>query len=232
MATNTQFSASATPSHRRRLLLATAGTAILWLIPYGDIVLYPVRLFVTLIHEACHALVAILTGGSVHLIALSPNGNGLTETVGGLMVLVYAAGYTGTAVAGALALLACRRSGSGSRVLATMALCAGLVTVLWVRNGFGLMAGAGVTLVLWLLAARLRRDAADLVAAVLAVQLSLNALGDVRILLWLTTATNAANDAVFMTEHFGMWPWFWALLWAGMSGTLLFGALRAYWRGR
>lgn len=232
MSTYPQEIASRTGRHRRRLLLATVVTAVLWLVPYGDMALYPVRLFVTLIHEACHAMAAVLTGGSVHLIAISPNGNGLTQTLGGLMTIVYPAGYIGTAITGAAALMACRRAGTGSRMLVVMAICTGVVTLLWVRNGFGLASGALVAASLWFLAARLGRDAADFVAAFLAVQLSLNALGDVRVLLWLTAATNAPNDAVFMTEQFGMWPWFWAVAWSVVSGALLVGALRSFWKGR
>jgi hypothetical protein len=40
------------------LLLATAITALLWFLPYGNWIVYPIRLFVTFIHESSHALVA------------------------------------------------------------------------------------------------------------------------------------------------------------------------------
>ena len=60
------------------LLIATVVAVALWFIPYGSYVVYPIRLFVTFIHESSHALIAVLTGGSVQSLTIAVDGSGLT----------------------------------------------------------------------------------------------------------------------------------------------------------
>src|SRR5688500_2425405 len=59
------------------LLLATVITLVLWFMPFAEYLVYPIRLFVTFIHESSHALVAILTGGSVQSLTISMDGSGV-----------------------------------------------------------------------------------------------------------------------------------------------------------
>ena len=54
---------------RRQALLMT-GLAmvvvyIIWNVPFFSFIAYPLRLFVTYVHEAGHSLAALLTGGQV-----------------------------------------------------------------------------------------------------------------------------------------------------------------------
>src|SRR5262245_17830149 len=65
---------------RRLLLISTVITLALWFVPYSNYLLYPLRLFVTFIHESGHALAALITGGQVASITIQPNGNGVTWT--------------------------------------------------------------------------------------------------------------------------------------------------------
>ena len=64
--------------------------------------LWPVRLFVTFIHEAGHALAALITGGEIIGFTVSPNGSGLARTAGGYPALILPAGYLGAALFGSL----------------------------------------------------------------------------------------------------------------------------------
>ena len=63
--------------HAQLLLAATVISIVLWFIPYAEYLVYPFRLFVTLIHESGHALVAFLTGGSVQSLTIAADGSGL-----------------------------------------------------------------------------------------------------------------------------------------------------------
>lgn len=70
------------------LLLATVITLVLWFIPLAEYLVYPIRLFVTFIHESSHALIAVLTGGSVQSLTISMDGSGVvysapSSTIGG-----------------------------------------------------------------------------------------------------------------------------------------------------
>lgn len=213
------------------LLATSAASLVCWYIPGAFIVTYPIRLFVTLVHEAGHAVAAVLTGGTVASIMIAPSGSGLTQTLGGIPLLIYPAGYVGAAAAGAGLLLLSRwRNGRNALVLMAAAVLA--ITLMWVRNPFGFVTGIGIVVVLAALVRWLSGPVADFTASFLSVQLCLNALLDVRGLLWLTTATDVPNDAVFMAEMFGLAPWFWALVWSLITLGILFVALRHYWRPR
>ena len=235
-----QSSALTTPSGkptsnaRRLLAAATALSLIVSFIPGAEIVTYPIRLFSTLVHEGGHALATIVTGGSVNQIWVFPNTSGLTESLGGFGPLIYSGGYLGTAAIGAAALLMSRRRGSGRRGTILIALAVLAVTILWVhpwnKGAFGFAIGLGIAGLLVVAARILSEPAAQFLTSFLAVQLSLNALYDVRDLLWMTTRTTAGNDAVFMSQAYGLWPWFWAATWAVGAVIILGATLRAYWR--
>lgn len=68
----------------------------------ASIITYPVRLFVTFVHEAGHALAGLLSGGTVEGFTVSPNGSGLARVSGGNIALIAPAGYLGTALFGTL----------------------------------------------------------------------------------------------------------------------------------
>lgn len=57
--------------------------------------------YITVIHELCHSLMTILTGGDVHSISLNSNG-GTATTSGGIFPLISIAGYVGTTFIGSI----------------------------------------------------------------------------------------------------------------------------------
>src|SRR5215510_3269869 len=125
------------------LLLASALTLALSFVPFAGVITYPIRLFVTFIHEAGHALAALVTFGGVKRISLEWSGSGLTFTQGGWGVLISSAGYLTTTVYGAALLLFLRRErnaklaavGTGGLLL--------LLTVLFGGNIVAWLAGLG-----------------------------------------------------------------------------------------
>ena len=69
---------------------------------FGQLVLYPVTLLVTFLHEFGHALGAIFTGGNVEGLQVNLDGSGYTSTRGGSAGLILLGGYVGSAVLGNL----------------------------------------------------------------------------------------------------------------------------------
>ncbi|WP_415810761.1 M50 family metallopeptidase [Litorimonas haliclonae] len=63
---------------------------------WGWRLLYPVRLFVTFLHEFGHAFGALISGGSVEYIRINPDSGGLTVTRGGSPGLIILGGYLGS----------------------------------------------------------------------------------------------------------------------------------------
>ena len=71
----------------------------------GDIgrkIMYPVRLFVTFLHEFGHAIGAVLTGGWVEEVQINQDGSGWTRTANGNRPVTIMGGYLGSAFFGNL----------------------------------------------------------------------------------------------------------------------------------
>lgn len=71
--------------------------------------IYPLKLFVTSVHESFHGLATILTGGTIGSIKLNTDTSGVMTRYGGIDLFVSPAGYIGTALIGALFILASRK---------------------------------------------------------------------------------------------------------------------------
>lgn len=223
---------------RKLLLIASVVTLALWFVPYANYILYPLRLFVTFMHESGHALATLASGGSVVSLTVSPDGSGLTQSYQSMAWnwLTLSGGYLGTALFGALMLQVGRlrsRSNAGRGALYVAGGFLLLITLLWGwRSPFTIVMGLALGAALLLMGRFLSPRAADFMASFLAVQLCLNALGDLSILLHLAAAGSAHNDAAFMAQNYPIFsPIVWSLLWGAMAVGLLFAALRSYWRG-
>jgi hypothetical protein len=73
---------------------------LLFSLPFGSLILYPIHIAGVLFHELGHALVAWMTGARVLSIKIGPNVDGLTEFQGGSFCMICPAGYLGAAIAG------------------------------------------------------------------------------------------------------------------------------------
>ncbi|HLV80949.1 MAG TPA: M50 family metallopeptidase [Chthonomonadaceae bacterium] len=226
------------PRNGRQLLLwATVATVALWFLPFSNYLLYPLRLFVTFIHESGHAVAAELVGGHVASLQIHPDGSGITWTAESpwFAWLVLSAGYIGAALFGALLLQAGRLTGwrnAGRTTLYASAALILIVTLLWGWHSlFTLLVGLALTALLGAAGRYVKPQWADFLASFLAVQCCLGALGDLRTLFYLTTySPGTDNDAVFMAQHYALPAAFWAVTWAVMAVAILALSLRSFWR--
>lgn len=109
----------------------------LWYLWYTPIV-YPLKIFVVLLHEVSHAVALVLTGGQVESITLNPLQGGATYGRGGLPLVTLSAGYLGSLGFGALLVMGAQTRRLSPRLL--LGLVGGLVlalTLLYIRSGFG-----------------------------------------------------------------------------------------------
>src|SRR5690606_21656012 len=129
-------------STRRRLHLTAAFAAYfvaLWLL-WETPVVYPLKVFVVLLHEISHGLAALATGGSVHRIVLGMDEGGATYAAGGNAFVVLSAGYLGSLAWGLALLLAARARAARVRLAAgALGVLLLVVAVLYVRNLFGIV---------------------------------------------------------------------------------------------
>jgi hypothetical protein len=215
------------------LIFASLLTLALWFIPFAGTITYPIRLFVTFIHETGHALAALATFGGVNRVKLEWNGSGVTFTQGGWGLLISSAGYlTTTAYGSALLLLLRRQRNARTAAIGTGVLLL-LVTVLFGGNIVawlaGLVFGAGC-LVLGL---KGNPKAVHFFMSFLAVQCLLNAFYDFRALLYLSAFDPASpTDARNMSQATGgvLPPVVWAVGWLLLSTVVVVATLVVYYR--
>ena len=137
--TTAQPAARVTTPHSRLLLLG--GMLLLSMVLWDTIVLYPVKLFVVLLHEISHGAAAVLTGGSVVEIQIDHRIGGLALTRGGWPFVVVSSGYLGSMLLGGCILLLSLRRRGAPVLAAAIAVMVLVVTVVFLRNAFGLIFG-------------------------------------------------------------------------------------------
>lgn len=95
----------------------------------------------TMIHESCHSLMAILTGGRIKEVSLSADTSGLAETTSNSRVariLVSYAGYTGSSLV-AVGLFYLLYLGKYEWIIYFFILLSTINWLFWVRNLFGFL---------------------------------------------------------------------------------------------
>lgn len=217
----------------RLLVFASLLTLALWFIPYAGVITWPVRQFVTLLHEAGHALAVLATFGQVHRIALDWNGSGVTLFSGGWSLIVASAGYLSTILYGSGLLLLLRRARNARAVAICTAALLLLLTVLFGGNLLAWLTGLGFGVGCFLLALKAKPKVTHFVMSFLAVQCVLNALYDLRTLLFLSAFdSNIHTDAQLMAAATnGFVPALvWALGWSALAVVMLGATLVVYYR--
>jgi hypothetical protein len=195
------------------------------LTPAADTALYPFRLFTTWVHEGGHAVATVLVGGHVSSIVIRPDASGVTSSlIPDTRVrrgVVASAGYCGAALVGCLLIAATRVERRAHAILGGIGACMLLTLLLWVRNPFGAVVvlawGAAFLALAW----RGLGRAAQFLVGLLAVQVALNAVYDIRVLY----LVDGPSDAVTMAALFLLPAWLWATAWmllaVGMLGATL-----------
>ncbi|MCY4018784.1 MAG: M50 family metallopeptidase [Chloroflexi bacterium] len=230
---------------RRQTLLVSAlafiAVFLLWNQREMEMLLYPLRLFVTFVHEAGHALAALISGGQVQGFTVNANGSGVAVTAGGNRALILPAGYLGAALFGSLLYLLSNRAPRWASGIA-MALGVFLIGIsaIYGRSDASglpitLAIGVGFGLFILLVGAKAPRVIVQLLLSILAVVTALEAVYD----LWYLVGNSGVgrgdvrNDAAaFAQEITPLLPAaVIALLWAGIAVAMLgaaiyFGAIK------
>ncbi len=113
----------------------------LWLL-WDTPVVYPLKIFVVLLHEVSHAIAVVATGGVLDRITLDPYQGGATHFSGGNAFVALNAGYLGSLLWGGLLFSASRtrwiRSDWVNGAIGALVI---LLTVFFVRSTFGVVFG-------------------------------------------------------------------------------------------
>ena len=120
----------------------------LWLL-WNTPVVYPLKIFVVLLHEVSHAIAAVGTGGTLDHITLDPRQGGATHFTGGNAFIALNAGYLGSLAWGGLLFSASQAKWIRKDwVNGLIGVSVILLTVFFVRSAFGIVFGVVFGLVM------------------------------------------------------------------------------------
>jgi hypothetical protein len=195
----------------------TAWLVVVWLLWWSPVI-YPLKLFVVLLHETSHALMALATGGRVDRLIITADQGGICYCPGGNAFLTLSAGYLGSLLWGALILILARAHRPSPRNTTTAIGVAVLaLTALFVRNAFGVLFGAlfGAALVALRGAGR---TVHVLVLTALGLTSCLYALLDIKS--DVLDRPHLPSDAHMLAQMTGVPTLVWGVLWIGMGAAV------------
>ncbi len=173
--------------------------------------LYPIKLFVVLLHEVGHGLAAVLTGGHIEHIEINQNLGGVCWSSGGIRLLVLPAGYLGSMLFGGLILVSASRSRHDKLLSMALGGITLALVILFVRNLFGFLFGLGFGLALVGAGRYLSPGFNDLLLKFLGLTSCLYAVIDIKE--DLISRTVPGSDAYQMSRELFLPPVFWGVLW-------------------
>jgi hypothetical protein len=216
-----------------RLLAATiAITALLYALPYGRTIAWPLVLVSTLAHELGHGLAAAVLGGRFHALRIQPDASGVAMWSGPLgpvgTAAVAGAGLVGPAAAAFLLLVTGRDPRRARQVLGVLGAALCVVAVLLGGNLFGFAFTLLLGTALLLVTIKAPR-ASQTVVILLAVQLGLAVFSRADYLftpMALTPAGPMPSDVSVMAQALVLPYWFWGAVCGTLSAALLVAGLR------
>jgi Peptidase M50B-like len=208
---------------------------LLWRAPVVGLLFYPFRLLNTFVHELCHGVAAMLTGGSFERFAVFSNREGLAHVRGGSRLIVASAGYLGSALFGGALILLSATELAVQTILISMGAGLAVVCLLFVRNPFGFLMGlllaAGLGAAGWYLP----DQPATVLFALLAIQLPLesaNSLIDLVRLSVIPPRSDQLSDAQYLAKHTHIPALIWALLWFATALAIMVVTVTLAFRDR
>jgi hypothetical protein len=198
--------------------------AALWLL-WDTVLVYPLKIFVVLLHEMSHAVAAVATGGSIQRITLDPLQGGACYCPGGNALLTLSAGYLGSLLWGGL-MISAARSKRIKTSLVNM-LIGGLViglTALYVRNGFGIAFGVAFGLGMIAIARKLSATVNRSLLLTLGLTSALYAILDIKS--DVIDRPELRSDAHMLAELTGVPTVAWGVIWIAAALAFSFWLLR------
>jgi hypothetical protein len=193
-------------------LLYFVGLWALW----DTAIIYPIKVFVVLLHEVSHAMAALATGGSVERIVLSADQGGAAFTVGGSPFLTLSAGYLGSLLWGVLFVMLGFSKWLRPRwIIFAVGVFVVLVTLWVVRSPFGLIFGLAFGAALIASGKYLSQKTNRILLLGLGLTSTLYAILDIKS--DILARSYLQSDAAMLAEMTGIPTIFWGFLWIAIA---------------
>jgi len=209
-----------------QFIAMVAAVFLLWNTP----LMIPLKILTVFFHELSHALAALLTGGSVESISISPRQGGLTTTRGGSLFWITSAGYIGSLLFGVALFVLALKSRADKLVMAALGGLLLLVAALYMRTVFalGFTVVSGVAMIIT--AKYLPQQASDATLRVIGltsmVYVPFDILSDTIL------RAGLRSDAYNMAQQFGGATAMWGGLWLLLSVAVIWITLKKGLKGQ
>lgn len=219
------------PRTRRRLAFALGFAAyfgLLWTL-WSTPVVYPLKIFVVLLHELGHAAAAVATGGRVEAIVLDPFQGGACHCPGGNAFVTLSAGYLGSLGWGLLLLaLAEWRRLRARTLVGGVGLLVLVLTALYLRGGFAVAFGVLFGLALVAAARWLAEGANRALVRILGMTSGLYVVLDIKS--DVLDRPHLPSDAAVLADLTGVPTFVWGVAWMAVAVAALGWTLRRRWK--
>lgn len=206
--------------------------------PYGFLVGLPLIWLSTLVHELGHGLTAAMLGGTFKQFVMYPDASGAASYFGFLgpvrLALIAAGGLVGPAVVAAIGFMVARKANVAKIALLVGAVALVLLTIVVVRNGFGVGFVLSLAAVLALLGTRKNPEVAQVAMVFFSTQLAASVFsrGDYLFTEYAETAQGQMpSDVAQMSEALAGPYWMWGGVCALFSVLVLALGLWVFFRG-
>jgi len=201
-------------------------TIILW----NSIIIYPVKLFVVLLHEISHGIVAVVSGGKIISIQISENLGGQCVTSGGVPFIVASAGYLGSLVFGSAIFISSYDKKYSSWITTIIAIILIFFSANYIAGSVGIIISLLYAAVLYLSPRYFNKTVHMYLMKTLGLISSLYVLVDIKE--DLLTLEYRESDSNILESITGINAAVWGLLWFITSAVIIYFLLRySYSRG-
>ncbi|MFO8175930.1 MAG: M50 family metallopeptidase [Longimicrobiales bacterium] len=188
---------------------------VIWTL-WDTVIIFPLKIFVVLLHEVSHGAAAVATGGTVERILLDVHQGGAAYTRGGNGFIILSAGYLGSLLWGALfILLAFNRRLKPRWILAVVGASVLLLTLFLVRSLFGFVFGILFAAGLMAGARYLSQGVNRALLLGLGLTSALYAVLDIKS--DILDRPHLSSDAAMLAEMTGVPTAVWGFLWIGIA---------------
>ncbi len=201
-------------------LVIVAAIFLLWNTP----VMIPLKILIVFFHELSHGLAALLTGGSIESISISPQQGGLTTTRGGWGFAITSTGYLGSLLIGVLLYLSALKTKADKLIMGALGATMLLVAALYMRElfalGFTIAAGAAMLASAKYLPENINDAALRVLGLVSMGYVPFDILSDTII------RSNLRSDAYTLSTQTGLPTVLWGGLWLAASLAVIYYAFK------
>ncbi len=189
--------------------------AALWFF-WDTSLVYPLKIFVVLLHEISHAIASVATGGGIEKITLDPRQGGACHCFGGNAFITLSAGYLGSLLWGGAMFSAARSDKvKTSWVNGFIGAMVVALTVFFVRGGFGMIFGIAFGLTMIFVSKQMGSVVNRGLLLTLGLTSALYAILDIKS--DVLDRPNIQSDAAMLSEITGVSTTIWGLIWISIA---------------